>query len=315
MSTSTSSPTDIKKIQQKIIILVARSSLVLPKTEEDTTADGYQTYSFFLSQYVHVPSFQFCCKQSPTKMKMSMSTIKLTSTAILFCNIFCSAELRKVSAFTVSRHILLQTSRSPNDCTNALRTKCQPKHYLSKKCTSLRGIDFEAIEEDEECDFFLADDSRALDLPSKCTELPMPNTSMTPEEVVLTCMSCLQTNNEPRPNSGLEVCYNFSSDSCRAANGGSLESFLQYANNPVFQSMVELDDWEVLSIGPEILGTNTRGAMQTVLINVVQKKIAGQHRNDRKFLWTLMKERRPPRAGFNLVHECIAVENALSQTF
>lgn len=97
-------------------------------------------------------------------------------------------------------------------------------------------------------------------------------------------------------------------------NGGSLESFLQYANNPVFQSMVDNHKWEVLSVGPEIAGTNTRGAMKTILVKVVQEKEAGKKKNDRKFLWTLMKERRPPRQGLWLVHECIAVDNSFAQT-
>jgi|EP00979_Chaetoceros_neogracilis_P001833 hypothetical protein len=119
-------------------------------------------------------------------------------------------------------------------------------------------------------------------------------------------MNYLQANDEPRPNSGLEVCFNFSSDSCRAANGGCLESFLQHALNPVFQSNVDCHSWEVLSVGSEISGTITRGAMKTVLVKVVQKKGA-RELNDRKFLWTMMKERRPPRQGFWLVHECIAV--------
>ena len=179
----------------------------------------------------------------------------------------------------------------------------------STSTTSLRGIDYEAIENGSAAEYSDFDTNMIL--------LPMPNELMTPEEVVSTCMSYLQTNSQHAPsneNAGLEICYNFSSDSCRMANGGSLESFLQYANNPVFQSMVDCDKWGVLNVGSEIPGTNTRGAMQTVLIHVVPKKIEGAKRNDRKFLWTLMKERRPPRQGYFLVHECIAVDNAFAQT-
>jgi len=209
--------------------------------------------------------------------------------------------------------------------------------WRSKTSTALRGIDFDALENDEECDFFVSNEAipKAPAASSEgvtatleerlnvainainpnCVELPTGNAEITPEDVVSTCMNYLQTNDEPRPNSGLEVCFNFSSDSCQAANGGSLESFLQYAKNPVFQSMVDCHDWEVLSVGPEIAGTNTRGAMKTVLIKVVQKKVDGARElKDRKFLWTLMKERRPPRQGFWLVHECISVENAFAMT-
>ena len=182
---------------------------------------------------------------------------------------------------------------------------------FQKTSTCLKGLDYEAIENDEECDFG-SDPNRKL--PDKCIELPTPNASMTPLQVVTTCMNQLQNNDEPKLNSGLEVCYYFSSDACQAANGGSLEAFLQYANNPVFQSMVDCHEWEVVNVGPEIQGTNTRGAMRTVLIQVVQKKVKGQERNDRRFLWTLMKERRPPRQGCFLVHECISVENAFAHT-
>jgi hypothetical protein len=217
----------------------------------------------------------------------------------------------KVVAFAIirdSRRLAptLQTY-SPFDST---RTSTGSPH-CKKSATSLRGLDYEAIENDEECDFG-TDPNRIL--PDKCIELAMPNESISPLEVVSTCMSYLQTNDEPKPDSGLEVCYNFSSDSCRAANGGSLEAFLKYANNPVFQSMVNCHEWEVLNVGPEIPGTNTRGAMKTVLIKVVQKQVEGEQRNDRRFLWTLMRERRPPRQGCFLVHECISVENAFAHT-
>jgi len=183
-------------------------------------------------------------------------------------------------------------------------------HKIQKTSTCLRGLDFEAIENEEECDF--GTDPNVI--PDNCIELPIPNESIEALQVVSTCMSYLQTNDEPKQNSGLEVCYNFSSDSCRASNGGSLEDFLRYANNPVFQSMVNCHEWGVLNVGSEIPGTNTRGAMKTVLIKVVQKKVEGQMRNDRRFLWTLMKERRPPRQGCFLIRECIAVDNAFALT-
>ena len=149
--------------------------------------------------------------------------------------------------------------------------------------------------------------------------LPTSNDFMTPEKVVTTCMRYLQGKGDPTPmqeRAGLEICYNFSSDSCRMANGGSLESFLQRANNPVFQTMVGCAQWEVVNVGPEIAGTSTRGAMQTVLIDVMPRLVmdGGAERNDRKFLWTIVKERRPPRQGHCLVHECVAVDNAFAHT-
>ena len=112
--------------------------------------------------------------------------------------------------------------------------------------TILKGIDYDAFENDEECDFYtgevemkptsasssISEDGSIATLEAKvaainpnCIELPDANPDITPEEVVSTCMNFLQNNDEPRMNSGLEVCWNFSSDSCRAANGGSLEAF------------------------------------------------------------------------------------------
>lgn len=247
-------------------------------------------------------------------------------------------SVRSLLAFSISN-----SSFKQNQCHRCLLTPALPRFaysyspinaWRSKTSTALRGIDFGALDDDEECDFFVRNEaiSKAPAASSKgvtatlketltvainpnCIELPTGNAEIAPEDVVSTCMNYLHTNDEPRPNSGLEVCFNFSSDSCRAANGGSLESFLRYAKNPVFQSMVDCHEWEVLSVGSEITGTNTRGAMKTVLIKVVQTKVDGARElKDRKFLWTLMKERRPPRQGFWLVHECISVENAFAMT-
>lgn len=154
--------------------------------------------------------------------------------------------------------------------------------------------------------------------PESLTGLPTSNDFMTPEQVVTTCMTYLQGKGDPTPMqelAGLEICYNFSSDSCRMANGGSLESFLQRANNPVFRTMVDCARWEVDNVGPEIAGTPTRGSMQTVLVNVMPRvEETGNQRNDRQFLWTIVRERRPPRQGHCLVHECVAVENAFAHT-
>lgn len=139
--------------------------------------------------------------------------------------------------------------------------------------------------------------------------VPFPHRDYTAPDVVKLCMDSLGNNNEPFKHAGLEVCWNFSSDRCRAAQGGSLDSFIQYARNPIFASMVDAREWEAVSVGPIIQGTATRGAMQTVLVNVVP-----QNGEARRFLWTLQQERRPPRQGCWLVWECLSVENAYSHT-
>lgn len=175
---------------------------------------------------------------------------------------------------------------------------------LSDSNTKIYGIDFSNIQDDE-CDFV----TTSFDFKYDC--LPQPGPEIKPEDVVSLCMESLQNNNEPIINAGLQVCFNFSSDSCRAANGGSLEAFTTYASNPTFQVLVNNQEWKVLSVGPEIAGTNTRGAMKTVLISVLP---ADEKIHEKKFLWTLIKERRPPRQGFWLVHECISVDNAYALT-
>jgi hypothetical protein len=88
-----------------------------------------------------------------------------------------------------------------------------------------------------------------------------------------------------------------------------LERFIEFAHNPVFASMVDSEDWTVVSTGPVIAGTPTRGAMQTVLVHVSPSK-----GNSRRFLWTLQQERRPPRAGCWLVYECIDTDQTFQQT-
>ena len=139
--------------------------------------------------------------------------------------------------------------------------------------------------------------------------LPQPSPELSAEDIVHICMDSLAKNDEPRANAGLEVCFDFSSDRCRAALGGSLENFINFASNPIFASMVNAKEWNVVSVGPVIAGSQTRGAMKTVLIDL--KPESGR---DRRFLWTMQQERRPPRQGCWLVHECIFVENAFAMT-
>jgi hypothetical protein len=107
-----------------------------------------------------------------------------------------------------------------------------------------------------------------------------PHADMTARDVVTTCMDALLQNDNPRINSGLEVCFDFSSDRCRAALGGSVEDFILYASNPTFGSIMNANEYIVLSVGPIIPATVTRGAMQTVLVKVTPSK--GDHRT---FLW------------------------------
>ena len=149
--------------------------------------------------------------------------------------------------------------------------------------------------------------------------LPLPNSEWGALRVVEACVDVMLM--LERNDAGLEVCFNFSSDRCRAALGGSLEKFAQYATNPVFGYLVKCQDYKIVSVGPVIEGTQTRGAMQTVLMDALQQHAKHSSVEEEaepvdahRFLWTLQKERRPPRQGFWVIHEVIYVKNALDLT-
>jgi len=151
--------------------------------------------------------------------------------------------------------------------------------------------------------------------------LPQPHPGLEALDVVRACMSVM---NE-RKDAGLEVCFNFSSDRCRAAIGGSLYRFAEYATNPVFGYLVNCVGYDIVSVGPEIAGTATRGAMRTLLMDAKQRETKtttatgdgdGKRKEDdrRRFLWTLQRERRPPRQDCWLIHEVVYVKNAFLLT-
>mmetsp|Transcript_21229 Transcript_21229/g.42517 ORF Transcript_21229/g.42517 Transcript_21229/m.42517 type:complete len:231 (+) Transcript_21229:63-755(+) len=146
-------------------------------------------------------------------------------------------------------------------------------------------------------------------------QLPGPKLDLSPLDVVSTVMESLRNVNEPYPNAGLEVNFDFSSDRCRASVGGDLKAFVAYARNPTFSAMIGKSKVWSLSgkepVGNIIPGTNTRGDMVTVLVEV---RAHPETTDLRHFLWTLQKERRPPRQGMWLIHECIYVENIFEKT-
>jgi hypothetical protein len=139
--------------------------------------------------------------------------------------------------------------------------------------------------------------------------LPNPHPDLSATDVVAICMNTLV---ERKDGGGLEVCFHFSSDTCRAAVGGSLDNFADYANNPVFGFLVKCSDWKTISVGSMITGTPIRGAMQTVLTDAIQPAESTKPGDDpaRRFLWTLQQERRPPRQGYWVVHSVVYVKNA-----
>jgi hypothetical protein len=146
--------------------------------------------------------------------------------------------------------------------------------------------------------------------------LPHPHPSLTAEQIVRFCMDSFVE----YPNNshvGLEVCFSFSSDQCRAALGGSFMEFTEYAQNPTFQYLITTPSYSLVSIGPIIPGTAHRGSMQTILMEIESKMNDDDSSSEaarRRFLWTLRKERRPPRQDCWLIHEVLYVKNAFHQT-
>lgn len=147
--------------------------------------------------------------------------------------------------------------------------------------------------------------------------LPMhPDPNMKPEDVILALVRGLQFNDVPEPDSGLRRCFEFSCDMCKAAVGGvesraggaSVETFIKYAKNPTFQSMLDCTSFKRGPINV-IAGTETRGALATQVVTILR-----DGSKDRKFLWTLQQERRPPLEGCWLVRECLFMENAIELT-
>mmetsp|Transcript_20099 Transcript_20099/g.61920 ORF Transcript_20099/g.61920 Transcript_20099/m.61920 type:complete len:179 (-) Transcript_20099:3-539(-) len=138
--------------------------------------------------------------------------------------------------------------------------------------------------------------------------LPEPDPIFNAEAVVALLMNALGRNDDPTPDRGLTLCFAYSDDMCRAAVGGSLDAFLQYARNPTFSQLIDHQSWSG-KVGTAIPASQTRGAMQTSMVTVVNSR--GQ---TRKFLWTMQQQRRPPRQGVWLVHECLNVDMAFAKT-
>jgi len=115
--------------------------------------------------------------------------------------------------------------------------------------------------------------SSSLSMASFSTEnLSQPTPELDGLQVVTICMDALQM--KPA-NEALEICFDFSSDRCRAAVGGTLEQFVQYADNPVFGTLINCDSYKVLSVGPIIPGSSNglgsrRGKMQTFLVEIAK---------------------------------------------
>lgn len=81
--------------------------------------------------------------------------------------------------------------------------------------------------------------SSVQQLPSPIqTDLPMPNPSLTPSEVVLLQLDALQRNDRPRPEAGIETAFNFASPGNKRATG-PLPRFIRMVHNPTYAPMID----------------------------------------------------------------------------
>lgn len=132
---------------------------------------------------------------------------------ILNVSIITTTMLQLTLAF--QQNIQQKTIQSSHRLTSSIFFNGSKQHGVYPKRlskTTLHGIDFDSISDDEECDFADGDLSN-IDL-SKC--LPFPSPNIEPEDIVTLCMEALTNNDDPKVNAGLEVCFNFSNDRCRA---------------------------------------------------------------------------------------------------
>ena len=178
------------------------------------------------------------------------------------------------------------------------------------------------------------------------SELPEgPALHLTPHDIVISCMVALQENDsaEHVASRGVEwgrrFNWNFFCGMVRANWQGSVDTFVREAiNNPTGLANCEWFNTEENTI-VTIAGTQTRGATCKMIVSVRPAPFAsvepvtpktGRLINparprslaapgavvpvkERKFLWTLQRERRPPQAGCWLITSVLAVDRALEQ--
>ena len=148
----------------------------------------------------------------------------------------------------------------------------------SNPCSSIKhrkGVGAWKYSQDEESSTQNVDGGASADVTNAA-----PHNNPEPKNVVVACMDAMLKNDVPWMNHGLEICFDFSSDRCRASLGGSLDEFISYAANPSFGPMINAKKYDIVNVGPMIAGSSTRGSMQTVLV-----KVSPEKGGDRHFLW------------------------------
>ncbi|CAM9301686.1 unnamed protein product [Ectocarpus sp. 8 AP-2014] len=122
-----------------------------------------------------------------------------------------------------------------------------------------------------------------------------PSPALPPTQVIGLLMAALQRNDDPAENDGLRTVFEFSSGMCRRAVGGTAESFIKEARYSVFGATVGCQSFtlEPMSMVADRLATQ------------VVSVVASDGRQ-RRFLWTLERQRRPPDAGKWLIYGVVS---------
>ena len=180
------------------------------------------------------------------------------------------------------------------------------------------------------------------------SELPEgPALHLTPHDIVISCMVALQENDsaEHVVSKGVEwgrrFNWKFFGGMVRANWHGDIDTFVREAvNNPTGLANCEWFNTEEDTI-KMLPGTQTRGATCKMIVSVrpfafapVEQPatpdtgrlinparprgpaldVVPQPAKERKFLWTLQRERRPPQEGCWLISSVLAVDRALYET-
>jgi hypothetical protein len=77
----------------------------------------------------------------------------------------------------------------------------------------------------------------SADLYPDNSSLPTPNTSLQPGEIVRIVIDALANNNNPYPDAGIEITFNFASPANKV-NTGPIERFTSMVKGPVFGVML-----------------------------------------------------------------------------
>jgi len=69
--------------------------------------------------------------------------------------------------------------------------------------------------------------------------LPAPRTDRSPEDVIRTVLSALETNDDPFDDAGIRTAFNFAAPAYRSRTGGSLDDFRDHLSGPIRRALVD----------------------------------------------------------------------------